>query len=223
MCRIQCQTASSTPQQRNLRGIDRIKVITHARLKLGKTLLLALPRTEKNDFEESFRQLHLQFIDASEEQSHSENTGACGKVKRQHLDKIAEYRCLGSFTLACHFGLVHKPVSFQEAMKIPQAKAAVGKEWNNLKKQLQRGTKRKFDQSLKSIVSEEGWKNSSLRELAGTLSFEESRLPKHLQKYKERIVLGGGNVKDEEGHRAAFTEQGASASQKAAAKFLDTI
>ena len=36
-------------------------------------------------------------------------------------------------------------------------------------------------------------------------------------------MLRGDNLKDEEGHRAAFTEQGASASQMAAAKFLDSI
>ena len=36
-------------------------------------------------------------------------------------------------------------------------------------------------------------------------------------------MLLGDNVKDEEGHRAAFTAQGASMSQMAAAKFLDTI
>ena len=52
---------------------------------------------------------------------------------------------------------------------------------------------------------------------------KKAELAKHLQKYKGRVVLWGGNVKDEEGHRAVFTEQGASASQMAAAKFLDTI
>ena len=36
-------------------------------------------------------------------------------------------------------------------------------------------------------------------------------------------MLRGDNVKDEEGCSAVFTEQGASASQMAAAKFLDTI
>ena len=44
---------------------------------------------------------------------------------------------------------------------------------------------------------------------------------KHFQNYNGRVVLQGDNVKDEEGHRAVFTEQGASA--MAAAKFLDTI
>ena len=50
-----------------------------------------------------------------------------------------------------------------------------------------------------------------------------AELAKHFQKYMERVVLLGDNVKDEEGHRAAFTAQGASMSQMAAAKFLDTI
>ena len=36
-------------------------------------------------------------------------------------------------------------------------------------------------------------------------------------------MLRGENVKDEEGYRAVFAEQGALASQMAAAKFLDTI
>ena len=36
-------------------------------------------------------------------------------------------------------------------------------------------------------------------------------------------MLRGDNVKDEEGYRAVFTEQGASACQMAAAKFLDTM
>ena len=35
-------------------------------------------------------------------------------------------------------------------------------------------------------------------------------------------MLRGDNAKDEEGHRAVFTAQGASASQMAAAKFLDS-
>ena len=50
-----------------------------------------------------------------------------------------------------------------------------------------------------------------------------AELAKHLQKYKGRVVLRGDNVKDEEGYRAVFAEQDASASQMAAAKFLDTI
>ena len=68
-------------------------------------------------------------VDASEEQLDSEHTGACGKVKLQHMDHIAEKRCVGS----CHCGSVHEPVSIQEAMKVPDAKAAVDEKWNQLK------------------------------------------------------------------------------------------
>ena len=45
-------------------------------------------------------------------------------MKRKHMDHIAAKRYVGSF----HYGLVQKPVSFQEAMKIAEAKAAVDKE-----------------------------------------------------------------------------------------------
>ena len=61
--------------------------------------------------------------DASKEQSDSENTVTCGMVKRKHMDHIAEKGFVGSFD----DGLVHKPVSLPEAMKILEAKAAVDK------------------------------------------------------------------------------------------------
>ena len=48
----------------------------------------------------------------------------------------------------------------------------------------------------------------------------ETELAEH---YNERVVLQRDNVKDEGGYRAVFAEQSTSASQVAAAKFLDTI
>ena len=42
-------------------------------------------------------------------------------------------------------------------------------------------------------------------------------------KYKGRVVLRGGIVKDDSGSYAVFTEQGSSASQLTAAKTMDTI
>ena len=50
-----------------------------------------------------------------------------------------------------------------------------------------------------------------------------SGLEEHVQTYRRRVVLQSDNVQDESGHRALFTEDGASASQKAAARFVDTI
>ena len=43
------------------------------------------------------------------------------------------------------------------------------------------------------------------------------------QKYKGRVVLRGGIVKDDSGSYAVFTEQGSSASQMTAAKIMDMV
>ena len=67
-------------------------------------------------------------IDCSEEQSDSENTVPCGKVKRQHMDHIAEKGYVGSF----HNGLVHKPFSFQEVMKIQKSESQWVQKWNKV-------------------------------------------------------------------------------------------
>ena len=50
-----------------------------------------------------------------------------------------------------------------------------------------------------------------------------SELPIHLRSYKGRVVCRGGQVRDESGFYAVFSEQGTSASHLAAAKFLDAI
>ena len=50
-----------------------------------------------------------------------------------------------------------------------------------------------------------------------------AELAKHLQEYKRQPVLRCDNVKDEGWYRAVFTEHGASASQMAAATFLDAM
>ena len=44
-----------------------------------------------------------------------------------------------------------------------------------------------------------------------------------IQKYKERVVLGGDIAKDDSGAYAVFTEQGSSASQMTAAKVMEVI
>ena len=50
-----------------------------------------------------------------------------------------------------------------------------------------------------------------------------SQLGKEFWTYKGRVVFRGDIVKDENAHHAIFTEQGASASNMAAAKFMDAI
>ena len=50
-----------------------------------------------------------------------------------------------------------------------------------------------------------------------------AELAKHLQRFKERVVLQGNNVKDEKRYPAVLTKQSASVLQMAGATFLDTI
>ena len=70
---------------------------------------------------------------------------------------------------------------------------------------------------------EEGWKKVHFANLMDLCHLKNAELATHLQKYWSEFCSGKDNVKDAERCRAEFTEQGASASQMAAAKFLDTI
>ena len=64
----------------------------------------------------------------------------------------------------------------------------------------------------------------SLRDFDGPLSLEECRTCKHASwNTMSESCLGRDTVKNEEGYRSVFAEQGASESQMAAAKLLDTI
>ena len=69
-----------------------------------------MPCIEKDDSRGEY-----QTVATSEEQSDSANAGACWKVKRQHVDNIAEKGILEFFSkgyVGCfHYGLVHKSVS----------------------------------------------------------------------------------------------------------------
>ena len=109
-----------------------------------------------------------------------------------------------------HYNLVHKFIPMPQAIKMPAAKAAVDKEWSEVKKEVidearMTGAKVHFA-SLMDICH---LKNAELE-------------AKH-QKYKGRVVLRGDIVKDDSGSCAVFTEQGSSASQMTAAKVMDII
>ena len=91
MGRRKCQTASSTPQQRNLWGVDRWQrlfppcwLLTLVRNR-KKILLLLCGALRRTTTEEILRQLQLQLLPVRSSQI-EKITGACGKVKRQHMD-----------------------------------------------------------------------------------------------------------------------------------------
>ena len=116
------------------------------------------------------------------------NTGACGKVKRQLMDHIAEKGCVGSF----HHCLLQKPDSIQDAVKIQEAKAAVDKEWNKLKNNSIVGCQEVKTNVRSHPSGQEGWENSSPREYDGRLSLEERRTCKTLpQMQGTSCALGG--------------------------------
>ena len=89
-------------------------------------------------------------------------------------------------------------------------------------KELSAWDEKKVISKTEVAVKRRKMKKSRLRETDGPLSLEEHPCETPPKK-KVRIVLWENNVKDEEGYGAIFTEQGASASQVAATKFLDTI
>ena len=154
--------------------------------------------------------------DVSKEQSDSEKHRSMRKSDAETYGS----QCRKGYVRSFQYGFVHKPASSHEAMKVPEAKAAVDKEWEN--KEHSRIGREGGEIKVSSHPSSgERWKNSSLRKLDRPLSLEERRTFKTPP--KGRVVLRGDNVEHEDGYRAVFAVQGAAASQMAAAKFLDTI
>ena len=109
-----------------------------------------------------------------------------------------------------------------QAMKIPDAKAAVDKEWKKLE-----AIPPAWD--LKKVKSKkESWKRHRKTTIKFTFlhclcHLKNSELEPQFQKYKGRVVLRGDIVKDDSGAFAVFTEQGSSASQMTAANVMDVI
>ena len=96
---------------------DYLKVISDARVKLEKDTKPCIVREDS----QGKTQACATPTDDSKEQSDSANTGACGNVKAETDDHIAEKGYVGSFQ--CSLG--HKPHSTRDAVKISDAKAAV--------------------------------------------------------------------------------------------------
>ena len=122
-----------------------------------------------------------------------------------------------------HHNLVHKFIPMPQALKTPDAKAAVEKEWEKLEKipawQLAKV------RNKKEVIKEAKTKDikvhfASLMEIC---HLKNAELEAKHQKYKGRVVLRGDIVKDNSGSYAVFTEQGSSASQMTATKVMDII
>merc|ERR1711954_477641 len=139
--------------------------------------------------------------------------------RRQHQDHTAPK----GYASVDQFALVHTPIQIGKAMRIPDAKKAVDDEWN-AHEQKKTWNVNKVRPKAEVIAEAEKKKVSvHFGRLMDLCHLKHAELSPELQKYKGRVVFRGDQVKDETGYCAVFTEQGASASQMAAAKFLDTI
>ena len=122
-----------------------------------------------------------------------------------------------------HYNLVHKFIPMPQAMKIPAAKAAVDKEWEKLEK-ISAWNLTKV-RSKSEVIDEAKTSGATVHfaSLMDICHLKNAELEAKHQKYKGRVVLRGGIVKDNSGSYAVFTEQGSSASQMTAAKIMDII
>ena len=122
-----------------------------------------------------------------------------------------------------HDNLVHKFIPMPQAMKIPAAKAAADKEWEELEKfSAWNLTKVR---SKKQVIDEARTKGAKVH-FASPMDIchlKNAELETKHQKYKGRVVLRGDIVTNDSGSYAVFTEQGSSASQMTAAKVMDII
>ena len=59
--------------------------------------------------------------------------GDCGKAGGDSCTKHNDNIAMAGYASDHWFGLVHTPISVQDAMRIPEGRAALEKEWTNLK------------------------------------------------------------------------------------------
>ena len=135
-------------------------------------------------------------------------------------DHIAGKGC----TSMTHFNLVHKFIPMPQRMKIPDAKAALDKEWKKLDAilawQLEK-VKSKKEVTLEAQRDKKKVHFATLMDICHPNKCGVRTLK--VQKYKGRVVLRGDIVKDDSGSYAVFAERGSSASQMTAAKVMDVI
>ena len=121
------------------------------------------------------------------------------------------------------YGLIHKFIQMPQAMKIPDAKAAVVKEWEKAEKipawQLTKV------RNKKEVIEEAMNKGRKIHfaSLMDLCHLKDSELEPRIQKYKGSVVLRGDIVKDDSDSCAVLSEQGSSASQMTSAKVMDII
>ena len=130
---------------------------------------------------------------------------------KDHEDRIAEK----GFNSLSHWNLVHKSIPMRQAMKIPDAKATVDKEQEELEKILAwQLTKVRIKKEVIAEARKEG-KTVHFASLMDVCHLKNSELEPKFKKTKTKDVLYSGVT--------VFTEQGSSASHVTAAKAINVI
>ena len=138
-----------------------------------------------------------------------------GTLHKDHEDHIAG-RGINSLN---HYNLVHKIILMFEAINIPDAKAALDKEWENSRK-YQHGSWRKSGMGER-LSMEQARKTKIVRfaSLSGICHLKNSELEPTFQKIQRPSCSPRGHfVKYDSVSCVAFTEQGSVASQMSFAK-----
>ena len=144
-------------------------------------------------------------------EAHESTRTHMGKTEdREHNDLIADK----GFNSLAHYNLVHKPIPILRAMNIPDAKAAVDKEWEKLEKfPAWQVTKVKRYYKVGRTFFFREW----------TYAIRRFRNWNTSSKKYEGVVLRCDVEKDDSGSYAVFTDQGSSATPMTAAKVLDVF
>ena len=133
-----------------------------------------------------------------------------------HEDRIAGK----GFTSMTCYNLVHKFISLPQAMKIPDAKAAVDKEWKKLETtpawQLGK-VKSKKDFMLDAQRENKKVHFATVMDIC---HFKKHGVETQIAKNNDRTVLRGDIVTDDSWAYAVFSEQGSSASKMTVARML---
>ena len=118
-----------------------------------------------------------------------------------HEDHIAGK----GFISMSQYNLVHKFIPMPRAMKIPDAKAAVDKEWTKLETITAWDSEKPRAKRRLFLEHKEIKRKSTLLFFMDMCHLENAELEPKLQKYKSRVVLRRDIVKDDSGAYAVFS------------------
>ena len=110
-------------------------------------------------------------------------------------------------TSMSYYNLVHKFIPMPQAMKIPDAKAALDKEWKKFETIPARNLEKSQEQKGGYSGSTKRQKKVHFATLMDICHLENAELEPKVQKYKGRVVLQRDIAKDDSGAYAVFTEQ----------------